>query len=179
MLFTALANAQTRVSPGDTLNISIKGVPQDEQVQITGPYVVTPAGQLKLPYINGYISAKGSTSAVARRIEAAYKNAKIYTTPTITIKSMREAKAEDDAIKKFITVSGQVGRPGPMAYRPGMTLNEAVAGAAPTTFAALNRVELLRNGKVYKYDVKRADHKLLKIYPNDQINVPQQKWNGR
>ena len=178
-LLSMMVGAQTKISAGDTLNISIKGVPQEEQAQITGPYVVNGSRQLKLPYLKGYISASGTTSTVARRIEAAYKAAKIYTTPTITINSMRAQEASKIDIQKFVTVSGQVGRSGPVPYRPGMTLNEAVAFSAPNTFAALNRVELLRNGKVYKYNVKMAAHKMLKVYPNDQINVPEQNMFGR
>jgi len=178
-LLSMMVGAQSRVTPGDTLNISIKGVPQEEQSQISGPYVVNASGQLKLPYIKGYVSASGSTSTVARRIEAAYKAAKIYTTPTITINSMRETAATQTKIQKFVTVAGQVARSGPIAYRPGMTLGEAVATSAPNTFAALNRVELLRNGRVYKYNVKLASHKMLKVYANDQINVPQQNMFGK
>ena len=178
-LLSMMVGAQSKVSPGDTLNISIKGVPSEEQAQISGPYVVNGSGQLKLPYISGYVSASGSTSAVARRIEAAYKSAQIYSTPTITINSMREQEKVKQDIQKFLSVAGQVGRSGPIAYRPGLTLGEAVATASPNTFAALNRVELLRNGKLYKYDVRSAKYKVLKVYPNDQINVPQQNMFGK
>ena len=178
-LSTMLVSAQAKVSPGDTLNISIKGVPSEEQAQISGPYVVNGSGKLRLPYINGYINASGSTSTVARRIELAYKSAKIYTTPTITIKSARETNEEAMKIQKFLSVAGQVGRSGPVAYRPGLTLGEAVATASPNTFAALNRVELLRNGKLYKYDIRSPKYKLLKVYANDQINVPQQNMFGK
>ena len=92
---------------------------------------------------------------------------------------MRDQDATQKAILKYVSVAGQVGRSGPVPYRPGLTLGEAVATAAPNTFAALNRVELLRNGKVYKYNIKEARQKLLKVYPNDQINVPQQNMFGK
>ena len=183
ILLTALLSlvslAQTSVTPGDVLSITIKGVPQDEQTSISGNYEVNASGQIKLPYLNNYVSARGSTSTVARRVEAAYKSAKIYTTPTITINSMRASDAITKDIQKFVTVTGQVGRSGPVQYRPGMTINEVVATAAPNTFAATNRVELQRNGKVYKYNLKLPAHRTLKVYPNDQINVPQQNWAGR
>ena len=49
---------------------------------------------------------------------------------------------------------------------------EVVSMAAPNEFAALNRVELLRNGKLYKYDLKKNPrHQMLKVYPNDQITL--------
>lgn len=178
-LLSLMVGAQSKVSPGDTLNISIKGVPSEEQAQISGPYVVDGSGKIKLPYIKGYISASGSTSNVARRVEAAYKAAQIYSTPTITISSMRAENETQKDLQKFLSVAGQVGRSGPIAYRKGLTLGEAVATASPNTFAALNRVELLRNGKLYKYNVKDSKYMVLKVYPNDQITVPQQNMFGK
>ena len=87
--------AQAKIIKGDTLTISIKGVPQEEQVQINGQYEVSTANKIFLPYLtNAGISTSGvSTASLARRIEAAYRNAKIYTTPTISIQSLNEQKA--------------------------------------------------------------------------------------
>ncbi len=181
--------AQARIIKGDTLTITIKGVPEGEQGQINGQYEVSKSNQIFLPFLtNMPISTSGlSTSALARRIEAAYRNAQIYTTPTISIQSLNEqkelAKIRDkittEEIQKFVTVSGQVGRSGPQPYRPGLRLIDVVSAAGPTTFAAQNRVELLRNGKIYIYDMKIPEHMVEKVYPNDQIILKEKKWNGR
>lgn len=181
-LLPLLAVGQGRITSGDTLTITIKGVPQEEQAQINGMYPVTSSGRIKIPYIDGYIAANGrSAEAVARSIEGAYKSAKIYNNPTISItfENLKKQQDEIDRVKKFVTLSGELGRPGPIPYRPGMTLNEAVFSGAPTTFGATNRVELLRNGKKYKYDMRNAQHMMLKVYPNDQIKVPQKNWRGQ
>jgi len=178
-VLSIFASAQSKVQPGDSLQIAIKGVPQDEQSQITGVYVVNASGKLKLPLMNQLISASGSTTTVALRIESAYKNAGIYTTPTITVSSSRSQAEIDKDLEKlrtFVTVSGQVGRQGPIPYREGMTLNEVVSQASPNTFAALKRVVLLRNGKTYKYNLKDTTHMVLKVYPNDQITVDPVNW---
>lgn len=181
--------AQAKIIKGDTLTITIKGVPQEEQVQINGQYEVSTANQIFLPYLtNVPISTSGlSTASLARRIEAAYRNAQIYTTPTISIQSLnvqndlakKRDKISTEAIQKFVTVSGQVGRSGPQPYRPGMTLIDVVAAASPTTFAAQNRVELLRNGKIYKYNMKVNSHMIEKVYPNDQIILKEKNWRGQ
>ena len=174
---------QAKISKGDNLNISIKGVPTDEQTTINGTYPVSSSGKIHLPYVSP-ISASGlSADALARRVEAAYKNAQIYTTPNISITSLKDVESErkkiEEGNQKFVTVSGQVGRSGPQAYRPGLRLIDVVSAAAPNEFAAQNRVELLRNGKTYKYDMKIPAHTVVKVYPNDQIKLNQKKWNGK
>ncbi len=176
-----LAAAQGKISSGDTLAITIKGVPQEEQIQINGAYPVT-NGRIKIPYISGYISASGqSAEAVSRRIEAAYKAAKIYNNPTISIavQSFRKTEAERHKVQKFVTLSGEVSRPGPLPFRPGMTISEAVFSGAPSTFGATNRVILIRNGKTYKYNMKDTTHMSVKLYANDHIKVPQKNMWGK
>lgn len=181
--------AQAKIIKGDTLTIMIKGVLQEEQVQINGAYQVSPANKVFLPYLtNTPISTIGlTTTSLARRIEAAYRNAQIYTTPTISVQSLyeqnEEAKKRDkkttDEIQKYLTVSGQVGRPGPQLYRPGLRLIDVVSQASPSTFAAQNRVELLRNGKIYKYDMRVSADMVQKVYVNDKITLKEKNWLGQ
>jgi polysaccharide export outer membrane protein len=179
------AFAQAIVNTGDTLQLAIKGVPMEEQGQINGEYPVSSAGKIYLPYLSeNPITATGlTTAALARKIESAYKAAEIYTTPTISIQSLNEAKREDlkvtQAIQKFVNVSGQVSRPGQQPHRPNLTLIEVVSQAGPTTFAALRRVELLRNKKIYKYDMDIPAHMRVKVYPYDQITVQEKNWRGQ
>jgi polysaccharide export outer membrane protein len=179
------AFAHAVVNKGDTLSISIKGVPQVEQGQINGSYPVSAAGKIHLPFLaDNPISANGLTiAALARRIETAYKSAQIYTTPTISIQSLndqrREEKRTAQAIQEFLTISGKVGRPGPLSYRPGLLLIDVVSKAGPTTFAAQNRVELLRNGKIRKYNMKIPADMLVKVRPNDQIFLKEKNWLGK
>ena len=174
---------QASISTGDNLKINIKGVPDNEQITISGDYPVSSSGMIHLPYIPP-ISASGlSADTLARRVEVAYKNAKIYTTPNISITSLKDQQAEIDKIQgdiqKFVTVTGQVGRSGPQEYRKGLRLIDVVSAAAPNEFAAQNRVELVRNGKLYKYDMKIPAHASVLVYHNDTITLQQKKWNGK
>jgi hypothetical protein len=43
----------------------------------------------------------------------------------------------------------------------------------------MNRVRLYRNGKKYEYDMKRQEHKAVKIYVRDVIEVPEGNLIGR
>jgi protein involved in polysaccharide export with SLBB domain len=61
-----------------------------------------------------------------------------------------------------------------------MTLYSAIQGAGgESPYAAMNRVRLYRNGKKYEYDMKRQDHKSVKIYVRDVIEVPEGNLIGR
>jgi polysaccharide export outer membrane protein len=172
------------VSSGEKVTITIKGVPQTEQSAINGEYVVSDGGLLYMPMLNSGIKASGSSSStVARRIEAAYKGAKIYANPRITIITVKDEIALEKEVKKnneFVTVAGHVKRPGPVQYNQGMSIYDAVATAGDATaFGAMNRVQLLRNGKRSLYNLKKDAHRTYKVKPGDTITVPEKNFLGQ
>lgn len=170
-----------QMTSGETVMITIKGVPASEQSSISGDYVVSNGGLLYMPMLEGGIKAAGSSSsAVARRIEAAYKSAKIYSSPRITIITNRDKELDKTKSKSFVTVAGHVKRPGPVQYTQGMTVYQAVAGAGDaSTFGAMNRVEVLRKGKTLIFDLKKKGRdRAEKVQIGDTITVPQKGWNG-
>ncbi len=60
-----------------------------------------------------------------------------------------------------------------------MTLFQALSAAGgENAFGSIRRVELHRNGKRYKYDLKNPEHMRVRVYPGDSINVPQKNWRG-
>lgn len=172
------------VTSGEKVTITIKGVPVSEQQSINGEYVVDGSGQLYLPMIKGGIKASGSTSSsVARRIEAAYSDAKIYTNPRITILTVKDDIVGEDIAKRnnqFVTVSGEVKRDGPVQYRNDMTIYESIATAGGVdTFGAMNRVTLERDGKETILDLKKSASRTFKVRVGDVITVPQKNAFGR
>lgn len=171
------------VTSGEKVTITIKGVPVSEQQSINGEYVVDGSGQLYLPMLKGGIKASGSTSSsVARRIEAAYSDAKIYTNPRITILTVKDDIVGEDIAKRnnqFVTVSGEVKRDGPVQYRNDMTIYEAIATAGGVdTFGAMNRVTLERDGKETILDLKKSASRTFKVRVGDVITVPQKNAFG-
>ena len=178
IMFTNAAMAQS-ISTKEILSISIKGVPQIEQTRITGEYVVSPDGHVYLPLLKGGIKASGkSSSALARSIESAYRAAEMYQNPRITVVSRKDTAASNiDA--QLISVGGFVKSPGQRPYTRGMTLFQALSSAGgETAFGSIKRVELHRNGKKWIYDLRKAEHMRVKVYPNDTINVPQKTAFG-
>ena len=164
------------IQSGRAIQITIQGVPPTEAARINGTYPVSDAGYVRLWSI-GNIKAAGVDSAtLGQRIEAAYRAAEIYTSPTIQVLS----DSSDRLVEQMLTVGGKVRAPGAKPWNSGMTLFDAVmAAGGPTEFGAMNRVKLYRNSRVYTYDLTKGEHKLLKVYANDTIDVPQKNWAGR
>lgn len=164
------------IESGQAIEITVQGVPPSEAARLNGTYPVSDGGYITMWEV-GDIRAAGVDSAVlGKRIAAAYKAAEIYTNPTFQVIS----DSSDIIKQQIVTIGGKVRNPGPKPYQKGMTLFEAVAAAGgPTEFGAKNRVRLYRNKKVYTYDLGRAEHKMLLVYPNDIIDIPAKNWIGQ
>ena len=167
------------ISSKTTLNIVIKGVPQVEQVRISGQYVVSPQGYVFLPLLDNGIKASGlSSSALARKIEAAYREAEMYQSPRINVISAKD-NAESNIDAQTVTIGGYVKSPGPKPYMRNMTLYQAVSAAGgANAFGSIRRVELFRGGKRSVYDLRKTEDMGIKIFPGDSINVPQKTAFG-
>lgn len=164
------------IQAGQMIRIAIIGVPPGEASRINNNYLVDESGIVRLWGISDMKASGLSATALAKKIEQAYRSAEIYTNPTIQIFT----DSGDALVQELVTVGGRVRSPGPKPFQTGMTLFQAImAAGGPTDFGASNRVKLYRNGKVYEYDLTKGDHKLLKVYPNDTIDVPHKNWRGR
>lgn len=164
------------IQAGRAVQITIQGVPLQEASRINGTYPVSDSGYVRLWQIGNIKAAGLDSTALGRSIEAAYKRAEIYTSPTIQVLT----DSSDRLVEHMLTVGGKVKIPGAKPYQKGMTLYQAVmAAGGPTEFGAMNRVKLYRNGKVYTYDLTKGQHKLLAVYADDTIDVPQKNWIGK
>jgi len=165
------------IKPKSIIEINILGVPAKDQGNIRGTYAVNANGFIRI-WPQKEIKASGLTGdALARKLESMYKSSQLFTNPTVQImtNSSTDALAQD-----MITVGGDVRAPGPKPHSRDMTLFTAVmAAGGPTEFGKVSEVNLYRNGKRYVYNLKNAQHKLLKIYPNDTIEIPRKGlWDG-
>lgn len=85
-----------------------------------------------------------------------------------------------DPAKSAVQIVGQVNHPGPQfVMREGATLISMLTQAGGTTpSAVLTRVQLVRNGKTYVYNIHDTLYNIddpsgqIKIYAGDTINVP-------
>ena len=77
---------ESAIRVGDRLDLEIKGVPIEDRQEVSSLYLVNDKGTVHLPYLSIDTSAAGLTpSALAESIERAYREAQIYTNPTIVI----------------------------------------------------------------------------------------------
>jgi len=171
-----LSSAFGQIESKQMLDIKITGVPVSEKARLDNLYQVSSSGTIDM-WVIGTVRASGLTnSQLAATIASKYKAAGIYNAPTFIVTSQREGN--DRGLKTF-TVGGQVRTPGAKPWSIGMTLYNAIqAAGGETPFGAIGRVKLYRNGSVYTYDLRIDQHKTVKIYEKDMIDVPQTNWSG-
>lgn len=173
--------AVAEILSGRSIEIRIQGVPPDEKGRIDGLYEVSGSGTVRMPLIgpNGSgaeVSLAGmSTNAAAAKLEALYKNAGIYTSPTFQINDTAVGAA---VRQEMVTISGYVAGPGPKPFTPGMTLFQAVSAAGgPNPFGNMRNVLLMRGKNVRVYDLENFQDRSVPLQPDDTIEVKEKSWN--
>lgn len=157
---------------GDTLELRIGGVPQEEVQQVSGTYTIDGDGFVNLPHIGKVRAAQATQSEVQRAIESSYISQKIYTNPSITLTVPNLAR--------FVNTGGEVKAPQRVPFTADLTLLGAISASGGfTEFADQGKVRLLRDGKVTIVNVKevRKDpDKDIRLKPGDRVEVPQSFW---
>lgn len=157
---------------GDQVEVRLGGVPPEEISTVSGNYNVDGQGFLNLPHI-GKVKAAGTTQAdLQNSIEAAYRDQKIYTNPSITINVPMAAR--------FVNVGGDVKGPRRVEFTPDLRILGAINAAGGfTDYANQKQVRLLRDGKVIVINVqeiRKDPSKDIMLRPGDSIEVPQSFW---
>ncbi len=169
----AVFGQESAIRVGDRLVVEIKGVPIEDRQEVSSLYLVNDQGRVHLPYLSVDPVAAGLTpSVLAENIERAYREAQIYTNPTIVI-----APQVGDASPSRVVVVGEVKSPHQVPFRSGMTLLEAIAASGGfTDFAKEREVRLIRNDKTSIHDLTTISgdpSKDITLEPGDKIIVPQ------
>jgi len=167
---TASAVAQTpTVRAGDAVTVTVRGVPDAESARVSGLYKVDQNGELVgLPHLDGYrINAIGLTEGqLSKKIASAYRDAQVYTKATIT------AMVDQPEMQRTITLGGKITQPGPVPFREGMTIYEAImAAGGPTRFGSLKKVSLFRKGQKSNYNIEKDENKSITLLPGDTVLI--------
>lgn len=172
LVFSAVSGAVAQTSTvraGDAVMVTIRGVPDQESARVSGVYKVDQSGELVgLPYLDGYrINAIGLTEGqLSKKISGAYRDAQVYTKATIT------ALVDQPEMQRTITLGGKISKPGPVPFREGMTIYEAVmAAGGPTRFGSLRKVVLFRKGKKSEYNIEKDVNKNVTLLPGDTVMI--------
>jgi protein involved in polysaccharide export with SLBB domain len=163
-----------QIVAGRGIQVSIQGVPSEEKGRIDGLYSVSASGTIQMPLLNRELNIGGMTpTQAAAKIQAAYKDAEIYSTATFQILT----SASDSVRTDVVTISSNVRAPGPKPYTPGMTLLQALAaGGGATEFGDLRKVVLIRGSKSKVYNLNNENDRSVQVQPNDTIDVPERSW---
>jgi len=169
LAFTPHLFAQAVLRSGDVIEIRLAGVPAEEIQAFSAQYTVDDGGSLNLPYI-GTVKVGGLPPSQAQTvIESKLKSEEIYTRPNITI-GMQTGQ-------RFVNVGGSVRSPGRIPYTSDLTLMSVINAAGGfNDFADAKHVRLVHESKAQVLDTRkfRKDPALdPKVYPGDQIEVPQ------
>lgn len=163
-------SSESTLRAGDSIIVKISGVPPEEIAVVSTSYDISDNGTINLPYI-GEVRASGlRPSTLQQNIQAAYKNAEIFTHPTIQVTANREGGGT-----QVIFVSGEVKTPGRITITPGMTVHGAIVAAGDITeFGSAKRVKLIRSGRSMELDLRQADSPaaLTPVQPGDTVVVP-------
>ena len=169
LFFSVSLQGFAEIRVGDTLQIIIKGVPADEKPRIDGKYVVGGAGTIRLPILDADHPAAGKTGEkLARSIERAYREAEVYTSPTIEVITNDVAPPA----AAMVSVGGEVKRPGPVPFRPGMTIVQLIQAAGDMTiYGTKKRVYVTRGRKTFELDLRKDAHRHFEMMGDDTVVV--------
>jgi polysaccharide export outer membrane protein len=122
-----------QVGPGDLLEVNVVG-----EEKLPHEYEVGPDGSLVFPYVDPVKVSGKEPVEIATALRDELIKAKFLVSPQVQVK----VKAYNS---KKIQVIGQVAKQGPLAYRDGMTLVEAISAAGWfTPLADTNHVQVIR-----------------------------------
>lgn len=176
VVLSGIVSAQEPVlSSGLSFSLRIAGVPTGDQASISQSYTISDSGTVKLLYLPEMKASGLKPSALARKIEAAYRSAQIYTKPNVVI-----SLGAGPATERYVSVLGEVKAPRSVTVSPNLTLLDCIAQCgAWSDFANPKKVKLTRGGKISYHDLSKtgsADN--VKVQANDIISVPERRGLG-
>lgn len=174
ILVSQAVQAQNRELPltsGDKIGIQVGGISPEDASSINHVYPIGEDGGISIQYLDRIKVAGLKPTELALKIEELFKSREIYNHPSVTVSV--DAK---DITDRLVYVGGEVVKPGPVNYRPGMTVFKAIISAnGPTAFAHMNHVKLKRNGKIVReLNLSKADSSDgdVLVEPEDEVVVP-------
>jgi polysaccharide export outer membrane protein len=147
-----------RLSPGDKLKVTVF----NEQ-DLTGEFQVNDRGNVAFP-LAGEVQATGSTPDEFRDRLVQRLRGKFVKNPRVSVEMV--------SYRPF-NVLGEVKNAGQYAYRPGLTIQDAVAMAGGFTYRANTRTVYLRRANAGGEITVQTDGERVPILPGDNLRVPE------
>ena len=126
-----------------------------------------------MPFLGEVHVAGMTTNAAAAKLEAAYRNAGIYTTPTFQIGATEAGRGVRN---DFVTIGGFVRAAGPKPWTPGLTIYQAViAAGGANEFGDVKRTLLMRGKLSRTYNLNNLQDRNIELQADDTIEIPEKK----
>lgn len=158
----AMASAQQasvyRLSPGDKVKVTVFN-----EADLTGEFHVNDSGNVAFPLA-------GEVPAAGQSLDE-FKASLIKTLRGRYVKNPRVA-VEVVTYRPF-NVVGEVRNAGQYPYRPGMTVQDAVAMAGGYTYRANTRTLYVRRADAGGESTVKTDGERVTVLPGDNIRVPE------
>lgn len=156
----SLASQEYRLGAGDKIRLNVYGLDA-----LNAEYVVGDSGSLSLPMIQSVPVSGLTPSEVEKAIATRLVQQQIMREPVVNVQPI--------AMRPFF-ILGEVNKPGEYPYRPGTTVQSAVAMAGGFTYrAAKGKVKITRS--VNGVDVTGEATQSSPVIPGDRIQVSE-KW---
>lgn len=162
------------IGPGDTLQVFVWRNPE-----LTTTVPVRPDGKVSTPLVEDMVAVGKTPSQLARDIEKVL--GEYVRSPQINVIVTQPVSAFSQ-----VRVIGQVLRPGPVPYRDGLTILDAILSAGGLgPFAAGNRAKVVRTegGKSQEIKVKVSAlvnsgdmRQNIALRPGDVIVIPESRF---
>jgi polysaccharide export outer membrane protein len=148
-----------RLAPGDKLKVNVFNEPD-----LTGEYQVSDNGSIAFPLIGEVRAAGMSAEEFRQHLVEALRNGFVRN-PRVSV---------EIANYRPINVLGEVRNAGQYAYRPGISVQDAIAMAGGYTYRANTSVAYVTrasNAEQITIDLKSKDD--AQVLPGDNIRVPE------
>lgn len=147
-----------RLSPGDKLKVTVF----NEQ-DLTGEFQVNERGNVAFPLVGEVQAANSTPDEFQQRLTARLRG-KFVKNPRVSV--------EVTNYRPF-NVLGEVRNAGQYPYRPGLTIQDAVALAGGFTYRANTRTVYVRRADANAEISVSTDGERVPVLPGDNIRVPE------
>jgi protein involved in polysaccharide export with SLBB domain len=162
------------IEKGSWVEITARGIPEDQKAILGGLYPVSKDGWVKLPFVGRIPAAGLSSDELAKTLDTVFRGKGIYREAVFQVRS-----GEDVTVcgpgpdEQVVFVGGQVKKPGPVRMaRGGLTIYQAIQEAGGIDFSGqLKRIRLFRDGEERSYDLTDENLRKTPLQKNDAIQV--------
>jgi protein involved in polysaccharide export with SLBB domain len=148
-----------RLAPGDKLKVNVFN-----ETDLSGEYQITDRGHIAFPLIGEIRAAGMSVEEFRLNLVDALQNGFVRS-PRVTV---------DIINYRPINVVGEVRNAGQFAYRPGISVQDAIAMAGGYTYRANTKVVYVtRSGSSEQIEVDLKGQDDTQVLPGDNLRVPE------